>query len=114
MMRLMIVDDNPDMRRLIKSLIGDLAEVACECSDGSEALRAYRAHQPDWVLMDIEMAKVDGLQATRQIIAAFPEARVVIVSQHPHPDWREEARRAGACEYLLKENLFEVRRLLRK
>jgi CheY-like chemotaxis protein len=111
-MRLLIVDDNYQMRRLIKSIVRDIADSISECSDGSEALQVYRAHEPDWVLMDIEMKELDGISATRQIKAAFPNARIVMVTEYNHPDYREEALRAGACEYVLKENLFEIRRIL--
>lgn len=111
-MRLLIVEDNYQMRRLIKRIVGDTAESIVECGDGSEALAAYEAHRPDWVLMDIEMKRLDGISATRQIKAAFPEARVVIVTEYDHPDWRDEARAAGACQYVLKENLLELRVIL--
>ena len=111
-MRLLIVDDNQQMRRLIKSVVGNLAETVFECADGSEALQAYREQQPDWVLMDIEMKRLDGISATRQIKAAFPDARIAILTEYDDPDWREEALAAGACEYVLKEELFEVRRIL--
>jgi CheY-like chemotaxis protein len=111
-MRLLIVEDNHQMRRLIRSVVGNLADCVVECSDGAEALQAYRAHQPDWVLMDIEMRRLDGLSATRQIKAAFPEARIVIVTEYDDPAWRNEARRAGACAYVLKETLYELRRIL--
>jgi DNA-binding NarL/FixJ family response regulator len=111
-MRLLIVEDNYQMRRLIKSIIRDLVDVIYECSDGSEALQVYAAQQPDWVLMDIEMKELDGISATRQIKAAFPDARIVMVTEYDHPDYREETRRAGACGYVLKENLFEIRRIL--
>jgi CheY-like chemotaxis protein len=111
-MRLLIVEDNYQMRRLIKSLIRDLVDVIYECSDGSEALQVYAVQQPDWVLMDIEMKELDGISATRQIKAAFPDARIIMVTEYDHPDYREETRRAGACGYVLKENLFEIRRIL--
>ena len=111
-MRLLIVEDNHQMRRLMKRIVSDLAETIYESSDGSKAFEAYAAHQPDWVLMDIEMKGLDGISATQRIKSAFPAARVVIVSEYDNADWREEARRAGACEYVLKENLFEVRRIL--
>ena len=113
MMTLMIVDDNPAMRRLIKSIVCDLADLISECSDGSQAVEAYAAQQPDWVLMDIEMKVLDGLSATRQIKAAFPDARIVIVSEYDHPDWRDEARSAGAVRYVLKENLSALRGILK-
>ena len=111
-MRVLIVEDNYQMRRLIKSIVGNTAEAVYECADGSEALQAYAAHRPDWVLMDIEMKTLDGISATRQIKAAFPDARVVIVTEYDNADWRIAASDAGACGYVLKENLLEVRRIL--
>jgi CheY-like chemotaxis protein len=111
-MVLLIVDDNRAVRRLIGKVVCDLADGIRECSDGAEALEAYRQCQPDLVLMDIEMRWMDGLAATREIIAAYPEAKVVIVSRHGDEQTREAARRAGACGYVLKENLLEVRRWL--
>src|SRR5436309_1417901 len=76
-MKLLIVEDNTLMRRLMASLLRDLATIIHECADGAEALAAYREHRPDWVLMDIQMEQVDGLKATREIKAAFPEARIL-------------------------------------
>jgi len=112
MLSVMIVDDNPDMRRLIKSIISDIASSVVECADGSQAIQAYAEHRPDWVLMDIEMKPVDGISATREIKSAFPAARILIVTEYNDPDWREEARLAGAAGYVLKDNLAEVRRIL--
>ena len=111
-LRVMIVDDNPDMRRLIRSIIGGLAGSIVECRDGAEAVREYAAHQPDWVLMDIEMKPLDGISATAEIKRGFPDARIVIVTEYDDPDWRQEARDAGACAYVLKDNLPEMRRIL--
>ena len=93
-MILLIVEDNEQMRRTIKSFIADLAEVIYECTDGDEALKAYDLRRPDWVLMDIEMARLDGITATQQIKQAFPAARVMIVSNYDDPDLREAARKA--------------------
>lgn len=112
MKSLLIVEDNEPMRRMIKSLVVDLADVIYECGDGTEALGLYQAHQPDWVLMDIQMEPVDGLTATRQIKAAFPHARVVMVTNFNDPQMREAARAAGAVEYIVKENLLDVRHIL--
>jgi NarL family two-component system response regulator LiaR len=112
MLKLMIVDDNPDMRRLIRSIVSDLADYIVECADGTQALHSYAAHKPDWVLMDIEMKPLDGISATREIKTAFPDAQIMIVTEYDDPDWREEARHAGACAYVLKENLADVRRTL--
>ena len=111
-MKILIVDDNQQMRRTIKSFVIDLAAVVYECADGDEALAAYELRRPDWVLMDIEMKRMDGISATRQIKSQFPGARVMIVSNYDDPDLREAARQAGACEYVVKENLLNVRRIL--
>ena len=109
---LLIVDDSERMRRMIKRLIkGVLAEV-WECNDGSQALEAYTRHRPDWVLMDIEMKDVDGITATREIITAFPDARIVIVSNYDSDELREAASAAGASGYVVKENLIDLRRIV--
>ncbi|HZM90971.1 MAG TPA: response regulator transcription factor [Blastocatellia bacterium] len=109
---LLIVDDSERMRRMIKRLIkGILAEV-WECDDGSQALEAYTEHRPDWVLMDIEMKDVDGITATREIITAFPDARIVIISNYDSDELREAASAAGATGYVVKENLIDLRRIV--
>jgi DNA-binding NarL/FixJ family response regulator len=64
--------------------------------------------------MDIEMSRMDGLTATRNIVQAFPGARVVIVTKHDNNYIREAAREAGACGYVLKENLMAIRELLER
>src|SRR5262249_48020523 len=112
MKSLLIIDDNPQMRELIKSVVNDLADNLYECADGAEALSAYAAHRPDWVLMDIEMPNVDGLEATQQIKAAFPEARVMIVTNYDDAGLRQVASNAGAAAYVLKTNLLDMLRLL--
>ena len=112
LMKLLIVDDDERIRRLIKSVVADAAAVVCECSDGAQARRSYDEQQPDWVLMDLSMPEVDGITATRQIRAAYPRARVVIVTAHDSASLRERAAEAGAIGYVAKENLLELRELL--
>ena len=58
------------------------------------------------------MKSVDGLTATRCLLKRWPQAQVVIVTSYDDDLLREEARQAGACGYVLKENLLEVRQLL--
>ncbi len=111
-MRFLIVDDDERIRRMIKTVVADISETVYEGIDGAQAVLAYRKYQPDWVFMDVEMGNSDGLTATRQICDAYPEARVVIVTKHSGEAMREAASDAGACAYVLKENLLALRELL--
>lgn len=109
---ILIVDDSVNMRRAIRLAIKDIAGEIHEYSDGSEALAAYSAHHPDCVLMDIRMKKTDGLTATRQIKAAYPDARIIIITVCKGDDMKEAAQSAGACAYVVKDNLLELRHIL--
>ena len=111
-MKLLIAEDNAAMRQLICSIVADLADGIVECSNGAEAVAAYGEHHPDWVLMDLRMDVMDGLQATRAIKAQWPDARVVIVTSYNDAKLRVEASRAGACRYVLKEELLSLRQLI--
>ena len=111
-MNLMIVEDNEQMRRLIRNFVERMADQICECSDGAAAVAAYALHRPDWVLMDVEMKGMDGITATRKIREIFADAHIIIVTQYDDASTRAAAQEAGACGYVLKENLIEVRRLL--
>jgi DNA-binding NarL/FixJ family response regulator len=102
------------VRRLIRSLVASVAGEICECADGAEVLALYNLEQPDFVLMDIQMEGMHGITATRRIKATDASARVVIVTDYDQPDLREAAGQAGACGYVLKENLLELVRLLKE
>ena len=71
-MTILIVEDNPTIRRLIRRAISDIADNIIECEDGADALAAYTEHRPDAVLMDVRMPRMDGLSATRQILTIIP------------------------------------------
>lgn len=108
-MKILIVDDHQPMREMIKAILGDLAGQSVEAGDGEESVRQYRAHRPDVVLMDLLMPGMGGIEATRMIKAEFPQARVVIVTQQDQMPLRRAAAAAGACAYILKENLQQIR-----
>ncbi len=112
MMTVMIVDDNASIRDMIRTMLMTKVDSFCECSDGSEALETYTLHKPDWVLMDIKMEKMDGFQATEEIISKYPDAKIVMVTQYDEPRWRKRAIEVGACEFVLKEKLFDIERIL--
>lgn len=111
-MKVLIVDDSKDIRRMIKQFIKKQVDEFVECEDGAAALECYRQNEPDIVLMDIKMKTVDGLQATREIKTAYPEARIVIVSQWDTQALRKKASQAGALAYINKTNLLPLRALL--
>jgi len=112
MISVMIVDDNDAIRRVLRTVLAGVADPIYECRDGGEAGAVYETHRPDWVLMDVAMDPVDGITATRHIMRAFPDARVVMVTQHADLSLRRAAHEAGACGYVLKDNLLDVRRFL--
>ena len=113
-MNLLIVEDNPKMRQMIKSIVADLADRIEECDDGRDAVALYAEKKPDCVLMDIHLKKTNGIAATKEITSVFREAKIIIVTNYDDEHFRTSAREAGAFDYVLKENLLDVRRILRE
>jgi len=111
-MSFLIVDDNSVMRRTIRHVVNDFAAEIIECDNGAKAVSAYRKYLPDWVLMDVEMPEKDGLTATREICAAFSDAKIVIVTKHGDAAMREAARQVGAFGFVVKENLLDLRGII--
>ncbi len=111
-MKVLIVDDNEKVREVVRDYLPAEADEIFECADGDEALAFYRRHLPDWVLMDWEMPKTDGIAAIREIIAEFPEANICMVTAFDDEDIRTEEFRAGASGFVLKDNLFELEAIL--
>jgi two-component system response regulator DegU len=107
-MTILIVEDNPGVRRLLRLAVATVATEVWECGDGADALAAYDAHRPDAVLMDVRMPLMDGLAATKQILRFHPAARVLIVTDYDDDALRKAARDAGACAYVLKQNLLDL------
>ena len=97
---------------MIRRFVRDLSDQIREEEDGESALSAYRDFQPDWVLMDFQMKEMNGIQATKEIIAEYPEAKIVIVTSHSNPALRKKAEKAGVSGYILKENLMVLREIL--
>jgi len=102
--RVGLVDDQEMVRaglRMILESEGDI-EVCCEAADGANAAALALEFSPDVILMDIRMPGVDGLTATRQVIAACGDAKVVILTTFDEDEYVYEALRAGASGFLLK------------
>ena len=107
-MNILIVEDNPAVRKLIRRAISYLATEVNECEDGADALSAYATHQPDIVFMDIRMGRMDGLCATKEILKSYPQAFIVIVTDYDQEDLRNAAFAVGAKGYALKDNLLSL------
>jgi DNA-binding NarL/FixJ family response regulator len=102
--RVLIVDDDALMRAGLRGVLSsdERIEVVGEAGDGRDALYRTRLLKPDVVLMDVRMPDLDGISATRELLAAFPEARVVILTTFEQDDYIFGALSAGASGFLLK------------
>jgi len=103
--RVLLADDQDLVRAGLRMLIDaeeDL-EVAGEASDGRHAVDAARRLQPDVVLMDIQMPRLDGLAATREVLAVADPPRVLVLTTFDRNEYVYEALRAGASGFLLKD-----------
>jgi NarL family two-component system response regulator LiaR len=108
--RVLIVDDHAMVRsglRLFLMGFDDMTHVG-EAASGEEAVRDAEDLQPDVVLMDMVMPGMGGAEATRRIVASRPETRVITLTSFYEKDMVEEAFRAGATSYLLKNVTAEA------
>ncbi len=102
---MLIVDDDALVRAGLSMMLAGSAgiEIVGEAADGSEVPAAVSAHQPDVVLMDIRMPKVDGLTATERVRAAPDAPEVIVLTTFDADDYVLRALRAGAGGFLLKD-----------
>ena len=105
--RILLADDHAVVRDGVRALLEkqpDMAIVA-EAADGREAALLAKEHLPDVVVMDIGMPNLNGIDATRRILAAHPQTAVVILSMHRDESYVLRSLKAGARGYLLKDSL---------
>ncbi len=104
--RVLIVDDQEPFRSAAKMVVEltDGFEVAGEAGSGEDGLAMFDDLAPDLVLMDIKMPGMDGLEATRQILAGDPNARVVVLSTYEAGEFEERAHEAGAIAFISKSD----------
>src|ERR671921_1891730 len=103
--RIVIVDDHALARESLQDMLADEPEleIVGKAANGLEALTLCSRLQPDLVLMDVRMPRLDGLEATRKVKQEYPKIIVLILTMHENPDYLLEALRAGAAGYVLKD-----------
>jgi DNA-binding NarL/FixJ family response regulator len=102
--RIIIADDHAYVRSSLRCLLELEAElrVIAEAGNGLEAVALVEKHQPDFVLMDVLMPVMNGIEATRIITSRFPETKVVLLTMDDDKAYSEAALQAGACRFLTK------------
>jgi DNA-binding NarL/FixJ family response regulator len=104
-LRVLIADDHPLVRRGMRAMLGSVMdlEIVGEATTGNEAVALAADLAPDVILMDLQMPGLSGIEATRQIVAAQSEARILVVTLFQDDDSVFLALRAGARGYVLKD-----------
>ena len=103
----MVVDDQPVFREVVRALLerdGDFSVVA-EADDGGDAVSMVEDVNPDVVVMDIQMANMGGIEATRRILASNPRVSVVLISMTAETEYLRLVREIGALAFIAKRNL---------
>ncbi|OXS54386.1 LuxR family two component transcriptional regulator [Bacillus sp. V-88] len=102
---IVIIDDHQLFREGVKRILEfePSFNVVAEGDDGSEAMNLVEAHEPDVVLMDINMPETNGVEATRELMDKYPDTKVIILSIHDDENYVNHALKTGALGYLLKE-----------
>ena len=106
MLRILLADDHQLFRDGLRTLLGQQAdmEVVGEAVDGPSVLEAALRLRPDILLMDISMSGLNGIEATRRILGGGSTTRVIMLSMHADQRYVNEALRAGALGYVLKDS----------
>jgi DNA-binding NarL/FixJ family response regulator len=102
--RVLIADDHPLVRQGLKAALAPVPEVeiVAEAATGAAAIREAVLHQPDVVVMDLQMPDGNGIEATRELARTVPSAVVLVLTMYDDDDWVFAAMRAGARGYVLK------------
>jgi two-component system, NarL family, response regulator DegU len=102
--RIVVVDDNQSFRQALRSAVEQqpCLRVVAEAEDGAAAIQQVAMHQPDIVLMDLNMPVMDGIEATRLVVANFPGVRVIALSAHDEVFFAERSLAAGAADFIAK------------
>ncbi|MCJ7579525.1 MAG: response regulator transcription factor [Candidatus Aminicenantes bacterium] len=103
----LVVDDNQPLRHSIVEKLSMEADIAVvsEATDGLEAIQKVRELNPDLVLIDIRMPKMNGIEATRRIKEEWPGLKVIVLTIHDLQEYRKVAKKIGADAFVSKVSL---------
>ena len=107
--RIVIADDHQIVRQGLRRLLATMPHltVTGEAASGTEAVALATQLRPELLIMDLQMPGIDGIEATRQVLHATPDTKIVVLSMHSDRQWVRRAMDAGASAYVLKESAFE-------
>lgn len=106
---ILIIDDDPIVRESLKLILGSkgYTEIVVG-NDGSEALMLYKKYKPDVLLLDIRMKEKSGTEAAKEVLAEFPDAKILLVTTFQDDVYISEALELGCAGYILKENIAGI------
>lgn len=109
-LRTLVVDDHEELRKLLRSILQAKTEcvVVGEAADGLQAIEQAKELQPDLILLDLSLPKLNGMEAGRRILKLSPHTKIVFLSQDSSPEIVRGALRLGAAGYLLKSDAIEL------
>ncbi|WP_350343119.1 response regulator transcription factor [Proteinivorax tanatarense] len=109
-MKIIIVDDDTLVSTSLKTIIeaNENFKVIATASNGAEAIRLYKEHIPDILLMDIRMGRVSGLDAAEEILNTFPKAKILFLTTFADDEYIVKALKIGAKGYILKQHYNSI------
>ena len=102
--RILLADDHPEVLEALRPSLEDVGEVVGMVEDGQALVDAARRLEPDLIFTDISMPRMNGLDATRAVLACLPQSKVIILTVHREAVYLSLAFNAGARGYLLKRS----------
>lgn len=106
--RILLADDHPMVREALRDLLDELGEVVGAVTDGQALVEAAQRLEPDIIILDISMPKLNGLDATRALQTCAPQSKVIILTAYQEPAYVTLAFNAGARGFLLKRTALHA------